>query len=52
MSVLTDLIKKGELPKVNVDVRLSKESMVDLAATAIIAAIVIVLLNKLIFSRL
>lgn len=52
MSVISDLLNKGELPKVNVDVRISKQSMVDLAATAVIAAMVIVLLNKLIFSKL
>ena len=48
---LKNLIQKGQLPTVNVEVALSKESMIDLAATAVIAAIVVVLLNKFLFSR-
>lgn len=49
MSVISDLLNKGELPKVQVEVKLSKETMFDISACAIIAALVIVILNKVLF---
>ena len=51
-NVLKKFFNEGELPKVNVEIGLSKETIIDLAAAAIIAAIVISLLQKYILSRL
>ena len=52
MNTLTDLLNKGELPTVTVDVKLNKDNMIDLAVTAIIAGLVVLLLNKLILTKI
>ncbi|WP_157960770.1 hypothetical protein [Nubsella zeaxanthinifaciens] len=50
--MLENLFKNGQLPTVTVDVRLNRENMTDLAVTAIIAALVVILLYKTILSKL
>jgi len=50
--MLENLIKNGQLPTVTVDVRLNRENMTDLAITAIIAAIAVIMIYKLLLSKL
>lgn len=50
--MLENLFKNGQLPTVTVDVRLNRENMTDLAVTMIIAALVVILLHKMILSKL
>ncbi|MFD2581501.1 hypothetical protein ACFSR6_03305 [Pedobacter vanadiisoli] len=52
MSVISDLVNKGELPKVTVEVRISKENMVDLAVIAVIAAIIVLLISRTLLKNL
>lgn len=52
MSLIDNLIKKGELPTVNVDVSVSKKTLIDTGVAAVIVCLVILLLNKLVFSKL
>ncbi|MBC8051876.1 MAG: hypothetical protein H7Y13_02310 [Sphingobacteriaceae bacterium] len=51
-NVLTKFFNDGELPKVNVEIGLSRETIQDLAAAAVIVAIIIALLQKYILSKL
>ncbi|MGN7988663.1 hypothetical protein [Pedobacter jeongneungensis] len=52
MSVISDLVNKGELPKVTVEVKISKENMIDLAAIAVIAALVVLLISRTLLKNL
>lgn len=52
MSAISDLLNSGKLPTVTVDVKINKENMIDLAGVGIIAAIIVILLNKLLLSKL
>nr|WP_276898503.1 hypothetical protein [Pedobacter kyonggii] len=52
MSVLSDIVNKGELPKVTVEVKISKENMIDLAAIGVIAAIVVLLISRTLLKNL
>jgi F0F1-type ATP synthase alpha subunit len=51
-NVLKKLFNDGELPTVNVEISLSRDTIVDLAAAAVIVAIVIALLQKYILQKL
>ena len=52
MTFLDSLLKENKLPTVNVEAQLSKKTLTDFAVTAIIIGVVIMLVNKLVFSKL
>lgn len=52
MTLLESLLKENKLPTINVEAQLSKKTLTDFAVTAIIIAVVIMLLHKLVFSKL
>ncbi|ADY51443.1 hypothetical protein Pedsa_0871 [Pseudopedobacter saltans DSM 12145] len=51
-NVLKTLFNDGELPKVNVEIGLTKETIIDLAFAAIIVAVLLAFLNKYILSKI
>ena len=51
-NILSNLVNKGELPTVQVEVGLSRETIIDAAAAAVMTAIVVVLLNKFLLQKL
>jgi len=52
MTFLDSLLKENKLPTVNVEAQVSKKSLVDIAVAGIIMAVVIMMINKLVFSKL
>jgi hypothetical protein len=52
MSLLSNLVNKGELPTVNVEISISKETIIDAAVAGIIAAFVVILINKFVISKI
>lgn len=52
MSLLQNLVQKGELPEVRVDVSLDRETLTDIAITALIVAVIVTLMNKYLLSKL
>jgi hypothetical protein len=51
-NVLRTFYEDGTLPNVPIEITLSKETMIDIAATAIIVAVILTLLNKFILGKL
>lgn len=52
MSLLNNLVNKGELPQVKVNVSLDRETLTDVAITALIVAVLVTLMNKYLLSKL
>jgi hypothetical protein len=50
--MLENLFKDGQLPTITVDVKVNKENMIDIAVVAVIAALVVIMLNKVLLSKL
>ncbi|WP_169303362.1 hypothetical protein [Pedobacter cryophilus] len=51
-NIFQKLIQEGELPQVNVEIGLTRETLTDIAITALIVSILITLLNKFLLSKL
>lgn len=49
---LIDGLLQGELPTAKVDISLDKETLIDVAVTALIVAIAFTLLNKFLLSKI
>ena len=52
MTLIENLLQKGQLPTVNVEASVSKKTLVDTGVAAVIVCLVVLLANKLIFSKL
>jgi hypothetical protein len=49
---LIDGLLQGELPEVKMNVSLDRETLTDIAVTAVIVAILVTLLNKFLLSKI
>ncbi|MBK0383529.1 hypothetical protein I5M32_11230 [Pedobacter sp. SD-b] len=52
MPTLVDNLLKGELPEVKMNISLDRETLTDIAITAIIVAVLVTLLNKFLLSKI